>query len=364
MKKHIFIIGDIEIGKKDIMDEFSDDKALIEFIEEIQTKTRDENLILVLNGDFFDFLKMDFRGVYPKHITEEVSLWKLERIMEAHPAVLGSLKQFVQNLNHQLYFIIGNHDADLAWPLVQKKIHAYLGKNALITFSYAYDEGDFHIEHGQLLDAFFSIDSKKPFFCIKGKQVLNTPVGFRIFHKYLISLKRKFYKEEQFFPQEAVFKHFPKYEKEISKLKWLVAGKIFLLDPILHLNDPTYRVPYLSIAKHLWRHGKGTNHDDRLLDLAKLAKEQPMKKLHVLSHAHVFKDLQRYGQRFMILDSWSNEYDFLSETKQKKPRTFAEIVTNNGRVVSAEMKTFTMAGERHHQGIQESQKESSVSLVT
>jgi len=363
MKKHFFIIGDIEIGKKDIMDEFSDDKALIEFIEEIQTKTRDENLILVLNGDFFDFLKMDFKGIYPEHITEEVSLWKLERIMEAHPAVLGSLKQFVQNLNHQLYFILGNHDADLAWPLVQKKICAYLGKNANITFSFAYDEGDIHIEHGQLLDAFCRIDSKKPILRIKGKQVLNTPIAYRIFFKYLIPLKLKFHKEEQFFPQEAVFKHFPKYEKKIRKIAWLVAGRIFLLDPILHWNDPTYRVPYLSIAKHLWRHGNTSDHDDRFLDMASLAKEFPEKKLHVLSHAHVFKDLQRYGQRFMVLDSWSDEYYFFSGTIQKKSRTFAEIVMDNGHVISAEMKIFMTANERHHQTIQKSQKETSVSLV-
>ena len=176
MNKRIFVVGDTELGKCDNMDNFSDDAGLIEFIEELPVHNKNEEILLIFNGDALDFLKMEYKGEYPRYITEEVSLWKLERIMEAHPAVFAALKNFASHKNACVYFIIGNHDADLIWPAVQEKIHSYLGKDSKVYFPFTFAEGDLHIEHGNLIDPFFDFDVEKPIVKYKGEKILGKSV--------------------------------------------------------------------------------------------------------------------------------------------------------------------------------------------
>ena len=127
MNKRIFIIGDVEIGRRDRMDDFCDDPTLVRFIDHLSLLVQHEAVQLILNGDFFDFLKISYKNEYPRYVTEEISLWKLNQVLKAHPLVFEALRSFLSHPNAEIFFVIGNHDADLIWPSLQKEIRKILG---------------------------------------------------------------------------------------------------------------------------------------------------------------------------------------------------------------------------------------------
>ena len=117
LEKEIIIIGDIEMGCGNLTDDFISDKALSELIKELSKRKHPVDLIF--NGDTFDFLKCPYfdknRLTYPRHVTEKISLSKLNLIYHAHSKVFEALENFINNKKHQIYFIFGNHDFDLVY---------------------------------------------------------------------------------------------------------------------------------------------------------------------------------------------------------------------------------------------------------
>lgn len=113
--------------------EFFFDELFGDFVKEIQKKAQGEKIELILNGDIFDFDSVTSlpknptfrikwiekkRGLFPR---PERSEYKIERIMEDHKVFFDHLKQFLDNGN-RVVFVIGNHDTELHYPEVQKKI--------------------------------------------------------------------------------------------------------------------------------------------------------------------------------------------------------------------------------------------------
>jgi len=203
-----FIISDIEMGKGDVMDDFSDDQHLVEFIQQI-SEEKDAKTYLVLNGDVFDFLKMDYKGEYPRYITENISLWKLDQIYKTHARVFRALAEFLRHKNHEVKFILGNHDIDMVWPKIQEKLRVMLENQERVSFGFLFDDEDLHVEHGHSLDPFFQHDFDKPFEHFRGEKILNLPVGCQIVFNYIVPFKKKFPKEEQFYPRAHVENFFP-----------------------------------------------------------------------------------------------------------------------------------------------------------
>jgi UDP-2,3-diacylglucosamine pyrophosphatase LpxH len=88
---------------------------------------------LILNGDVFDFDSVTslpqhplfriskiekMRGLFP---TEERSLYKIQRILSDHPVFTKELARFISHGN-RVVFVLGNHDLELHFPLVQEEI--------------------------------------------------------------------------------------------------------------------------------------------------------------------------------------------------------------------------------------------------
>ena len=189
MKEKVFIISDIEMGRSDIMDDFTADAYFCNFIKKIQRENEGARLTLILNGDIFDFLKMAYKGSYPRHITEEMSSWKLQEVLRNHELVFAALKDFLKKDCNSVFFVIGNHDADLAWPSLQNTLRAHLEGTAFnLRFDYWYETPALHVEHGHLHDPFFSFKTSRPFVTYKGKKILNTPIGANICFSYLVDL--------------------------------------------------------------------------------------------------------------------------------------------------------------------------------
>ena len=77
---------------------------------------------LIINGDFFDYLNVPFHGEFEEAITEEISLYKTEAVINGHPKVMKALKKFASRPGKRITYLIGNHDADLFFDKVRERI--------------------------------------------------------------------------------------------------------------------------------------------------------------------------------------------------------------------------------------------------
>jgi UDP-2,3-diacylglucosamine pyrophosphatase LpxH len=342
MREKIFVISDIEMGGGDTLDDFTDDAKLVKFIEKIQKAPKDTPVTLILNGDTFDFMKMSYKGTHPTHITEEVSMWKLNTVHGSHSGVFLALKNFLLRPNHKIFFLIGNHDEDLAWPALQERIKNLLGAKDNVFFDYYYKRPDIHIEHGHLYDPFFYLNIKKPFVKYKKQMVLNSPFGVQIFSTRLLKFKLDFPYEERFYPKHMMFDIKPELRKRKNKITRDVILRDVIINPLIHFRDPTRRIPYLRILTHVLRRGKKIMDVSMYLPstIRSMMKKHPKNKLYVLGHVHLMVE-HSYSDNVKVLftDTWRDEYD-LYRNFEKKKKSYAEIVYKNLHVTQARLEVF------------------------
>lgn len=138
----------------------------------------DEPIELVLNGDIFDFDAVmslpvkgarspdgrtfevtwleKLRGLNPE---EHKSRFKMDAILSAHHVWVKAVAAFIKK-GHRVVFVIGNHDLELHWPLVQQAIWDALASDeesrSRIRFCewFYVSNKDTLIEHGNQFDAY------------------------------------------------------------------------------------------------------------------------------------------------------------------------------------------------------------------
>lgn len=330
MYQKIFILSDIEMGRGDSVDDFTDDDELKAFIEKISRENKDVETLIILNGDIFDFLKMSYKGKYTRYITEEMSLWKLNETIKAHPLVFTTLQKYLQNPKHAVHFIIGNHDADLIWPALQNRLKDHLKNKNNVFFDFSFSNKDIHVEHGDLIDPFFTKNITNPIIKHKNQRILNMPFGFNICVDHLIPLKLSFPKEERIYPNMEALKSNPDFRKQSNHVKIKIVLHELLINPFRHKRDPGYQLPLRAMLGHVIDFGFDVADDDRFVEkrVKKLIKKVPDKEILVLGHSHTTRDTYIRGRRAFITDTWRNEVNAL-ENHCKKPKTYVEITYNN-----------------------------------
>ncbi|MFC1749859.1 hypothetical protein ACFL2V_13755 [Pseudomonadota bacterium] len=341
MEELIYTISDIEMGRRDIMDDFSGDQDIVSFVGQIGSIQGDPRVTLILNGDIFDFLKMSHMGNYPRHITEEISMWKLSEVIENHKDVFKALRNFVANPRHSIFFIIGNHDADLAWPSLQNKIKQELEHGSRVRFNYVFQNDEVHIEHGHLIDPFFAINPLKPILGFRGEQILNLPWGAEASFSHLVKIKEEFPKEEQLYPKPLALKQNPEFKKASNNIKLKLLLRKLIIEPLTHPFDPAYRTPYIKFFKHFLKFGLDVLDDERFIGsrFKALIKRSPGKRVYIMGHSHVLDSRNIGDQKCFVTDTWRNEYDITKGGEQKR-KSFAEIKMSDGKVGEATLKVL------------------------
>lgn len=139
----------------------------------------DDELVLLLNGDIFDFdLILGAPDDAPWPITRrertrglrataEKSVWKLERALAHHPIFVRALAGFLAK-GHKIVYVLGNHDRELHFPEVKKAFvdcikavatdTGVMLDQALIRFEpwFFHRPGKIYAEHGQQYDYYTS----------------------------------------------------------------------------------------------------------------------------------------------------------------------------------------------------------------
>lgn len=82
----------------------------------------DEEVELIINGDFFDLLQVRYDGGFPVEITERIALTKLKASLDGHPIVVRGLRAFVETPHKRITVLPGNHDMELIFPACQRAL--------------------------------------------------------------------------------------------------------------------------------------------------------------------------------------------------------------------------------------------------
>ncbi len=197
-KKIKLVVSDLHMGLGKItknkglnnLEEFFYDDQFESFLKYYSSgKYADYEVELIMNGDIFNFLQVDYRGHYLSVITENISVEKLQKMIDGHPIVISALKEFVKSPLRSITYIIGNHDQEMLWSATKKYLNKVLETQVkFYNFEYKFD--GIYISHGHMFEAANRFDPKKFFFRKNMPEpILNLPFGSVLFVDFVLPLK-------------------------------------------------------------------------------------------------------------------------------------------------------------------------------
>ena len=151
--KRVIVISDLHLGGE-ASPMMSCPEILAEFLRGLAGHCEsDEELELVIAGDFVDFLAV---APYSAWTPEpELACEKLQKVMESQHfgPIFEALREHVQK--HPLHILLGNHDVELALPPVQEAFERFIGGQRNVRWicdGRALRMGRLLIEHGNRYD--------------------------------------------------------------------------------------------------------------------------------------------------------------------------------------------------------------------
>lgn len=180
-------------GRLNSLEEFYFDEKFVEFLNYYTTgKYSDYDVELILNGDIFNFLQVDFRGHYLTVRTESVTMETVRNIVAGHPLFFHALREFAAKEGHTITYVVGNHDQGMLWPQVRSYLNEVIG--APVKFkNIVYFFDGIHVEHGHMHEAANRLDPRK-FFLKKNlaEPILNLPFGSHFFIEFVLKIKHTY----------------------------------------------------------------------------------------------------------------------------------------------------------------------------
>lgn len=201
VKKVKVIVSDLHLGKGKILptgginslEEFYFTEKLVEFIHYYSSGMfRDYQVELIINGDFLNFLQVDYKGHYLTVLTENVCLEIMKTIVDGHRIVFQALSEFVAKPGNEITYVVGNHDQAMLWPSCREYLSQVIGANVRYKNIVYFFDG-VHIEHGHMHEAANRFDPRR-FFLKKdlAEPILNLPFGSFFFVDMVLKIKHKY----------------------------------------------------------------------------------------------------------------------------------------------------------------------------
>ncbi|MDM8519356.1 hypothetical protein QUF64_04860 [Anaerolineales bacterium HSG6] len=172
-RKIKFVLSDLHLGlalpttKDSKQETVTTEKALVQFLQRIQSENtaKQQEIELILNGDFFDFLQVPAVDTYnPDEAypmesyadsSQAASLKRLEIIAIQQKEVFQALRDFMhpEFPQRRVTIIKGDHDVSLFWPGVKNRLRKLLEasgeRSSLLLFAGEYIKREkIYVEHG------------------------------------------------------------------------------------------------------------------------------------------------------------------------------------------------------------------------
>lgn len=199
MRQIKLIISDLHLGRGrtleggmlNSLEEFYYDEQFSEFLNYYTTGDYAESDVeLIINGDFLNFLQVDYKGHHLTVVTESIAAFQMTSVIEGHPVFFDALKKFAADPKHKITYVIGNHDQGMLWPACQRLLNQAV--NVPLKYrSIVYFFDGVHVEHGHMHEAANRIDPRK-FFLKKNlpEPILNLPFGSHFFVDFVLKIKK------------------------------------------------------------------------------------------------------------------------------------------------------------------------------
>ena len=168
-KKIKLVVSDLHLGRGRLLldgslntfEEFYYADRLSEFIKYYSTGAyREYHVEIVINGDFLNFLQVDYRGHYLTTITEGIALEILKSILKGHASVFKAMGEFLEQPDRLITYVIGNHDQPMMFQACRDYLDQFIGKPLKYRNIVYYVDG-IHIEHGHMHEAANRVDKSR-----------------------------------------------------------------------------------------------------------------------------------------------------------------------------------------------------------
>jgi UDP-2,3-diacylglucosamine pyrophosphatase LpxH len=179
------ILSDLHLGKGkflkngqlNILEDFFEDDRFEEFLRYYSTgEYALKPVHLVLNGDILNLIQIDHQGVFSHIVDSTLTIEAIKDVMKGHPVFFEALKRFCATPGKRLTYIIGNHDAAMAFEEAQVFLKEAIGGEVDVSFEL--DDLGVYIEHGHKYEVINTVPEKKYFLeGPNGKKILNLPWG-------------------------------------------------------------------------------------------------------------------------------------------------------------------------------------------
>ena len=282
-------------SEKNPHEDFFFDDEMVEFFDFFSTgKYGDGSEVeLIINGDYFDFLNVPYRGDFEEAITEQFALYKLECIMSGHPKVMGALKRFVTRPGKKITYNVGNHDADLFFPKVRERFTRAIDPQGRFPSPVVHvnaeqahidlDDG-VQIHHGNQFEAVHVFNYAKPLLTDGLKEpVLNIPWG----SFYVLKIVNRFKWERDYVdkvrPVKAMFLWGILFDTWFT-LKFMFLTAFYFMKTRF-IYSPRRR-SRLSVTMRIFQQESTTFLQDLEKDARHLLDENPNLKTVIMGHTH------------------------------------------------------------------------------
>ncbi|MCB1214982.1 MAG: metallophosphoesterase [Deltaproteobacteria bacterium] len=289
-RKIKLVISDFHLGKgarlpdggRNLLEDFTSEKQLIDFLNYYMSGDyKKAQVELIINGDFFNLLQIDYKESFTTFITQDNSLYKMKKILEGHPYIFAKLSEFSQVHGHKITFILGNHDPGLLWPAVQRQVKEHL-KGEVYFEMEVYKKERIHVEHGNQHLADNRYD-KENYFLTEGlkEPIINLPFGSFVVIQYLSRLKKYRPYVDKVYPFR-LYLRWALIHDTLFALKWTFKLVTWFL-AFVFVKNPAHQFSW----KHLLQILKETTVHPKLhREARKILEEDPNTNIVVFGHTH------------------------------------------------------------------------------
>jgi UDP-2,3-diacylglucosamine pyrophosphatase LpxH len=349
MPKLSLIFSDTEAGDGGHTDDFIDDALFYETIANHFEESEKYPSDLILNGDIIDFMKTPYKGTFPRHITEKVSVGKLKRVVKAHPVFFQAMTDWLKaSKTNRIVIVTGNHDYDLIFPKVQEHIRKVVSggvkafKERIVFPGFEFKDNLLLVEHGSQLDHYFRVDPEK--FIHKSKYhdepFLLLPWGFNALYDHFIHIHGKYPMLDRIQPRIQIFEALPMdLRRELYLDSTVYMLKSFFYTQFRHWRDVLYRFPPHLFFKYLFSF---LRKDFELKISGVLLKLTTSKDVSVLSIGHNHRSkFRKLGRKKFLLNTgaWRDEYTAMKKFRKfvPKPKSYGYVLHNSKKILDVKL---------------------------
>lgn len=342
--KYKVIISDLHMGSGHAdhalnpLESFDHDEKLVELIRYYSTDYfDDEEVELIINGDFYDFLQTDSSEGFTDQVHEALAVEKLHLCIEGHPEIHDALAAFIRAPHKTITVLPGNHDYEFVFPRVQEAFcqrvtgHEHDERMQFICDSEYYEFDGVQVHHGQQFELMHASNFEAKFLARKNAPpILNYPWGSRFILQVIVRLKRDR-------PYIDKIRPFRAYMIRAFVLDFWFFWKIMFLAIrhflVTRLGKLRYRENLKSRLIQSWRLLSEIQiYPDLAHKVERLFTKRPDLHTIVIGHTHVAQVRQfGKGRRYINTGCWTDtvSLDFATFGRRNVP-TYAFITYEEG----------------------------------